>query len=51
MIAASTAINESAREKVAMSVLDAPGNGVSLNVALTMAARLPNEPLTSFPRS
>jgi len=51
VMAASAATSASARSKVATSVLDAPGSGVSLNVALTIAARLPNDPLTSLPRS
>ena len=35
----------------ARSVFDAAGSGASLNVALTIAARLPNDPVTSFDRS
>jgi hypothetical protein len=34
-----------------MSVADACGTGSSLNVASTIAAKLPNDPLMNFPRS
>mgnify|MGYP003694033067 CR=1 FL=1 len=39
------------RRTVTRIVFDASAIGDSLNVALTMAARLPNEPATSFDRS
>src|SRR5206468_1220842 len=51
VIAASASTSASARWNVAMSVVEAPGSGISLNVALTIAARLPCDPLTSLPMS
>jgi hypothetical protein len=51
VMALTAATSPAALSKVAINVVEAAGSGVSLKVALTMAARLPNEPLISFPRS
>ena len=46
-----TCASEATSGTSSVNVFDAAGSGVSLNVALTKAARLPKEPATSFDRS
>ena len=48
---ATTSASASAVSTPTRSVFDAAGSGASLNVALTIAARLPKDPVTSFDRS
>ena len=51
LIAPATSNNRSMLSRSTTIVADAPGSGASLNVALTMAASVPKDPLTTFDRS
>ena len=46
-----TAPSDSTLSRSITTVADAAGSGASLNVALTIAASAPNDPLISFDRS